>query len=116
MADVQSILNDDFFGDAVDTPKEGIEQHKKQECLKRAIGKGKAHLLGYKWTQEKVDKASDEVINKTCAAYKQHELNEKSEKPGKALGKHAINLYSAGISRMAKIRHVKKLQQDIEND
>ena len=116
MADVQSILNDDFFGDAVDTPKEGIEQHKKQECLKSAIGKGKAHLFGYKWTQEKVDKASDEVINKTCAAYKQHELNEKSEKTGKALGKHAINLYSAGISRMAKIRHVKKLQQDIEND
>ena len=89
---------------------------KKQECLKSAIGKGKAHLLGYKWTQEKRDKASNKIINKTCAAYKQHELNEKSEKTGKALGKHAINLYSTGISRMAKIRDVKKLQQHIEND
>ena len=30
MADVGDILNDDeFFGDSVDTPKEGIEQHKK---------------------------------------------------------------------------------------
>ena len=35
MADVGDILNDDdFFGDVVDTPKEGIEQHKKRECLK----------------------------------------------------------------------------------
>ena len=33
MADVENILNDDdFFGDSVDTPKEGIEQHRKQEC------------------------------------------------------------------------------------
>ena len=30
MADVGDILKDDeFFGDAVDTPREGIEQHKK---------------------------------------------------------------------------------------
>ena len=33
MTDVESILNDDeFFADTVDTPKEGIEQHKKREC------------------------------------------------------------------------------------
>ena len=47
MADVGDILNDDF-GDVVDTPKEGIEQHKKQECLKSVTDKGKAHLLGHK--------------------------------------------------------------------
>ena len=36
MADVENILNDDdFFGDSVDTPKEGIEQHKKRECHKQ---------------------------------------------------------------------------------
>ena len=34
--DVENILNDDdFFGDAVDTPKEGIEQHKKTRILKK---------------------------------------------------------------------------------
>ena len=34
MDDVGDILNDDeFFGDVVDTPKEGTEQHKKGECL-----------------------------------------------------------------------------------
>ena len=50
------------------------------------------------------------------AEYKQLELNEKGEKTGKALGKHVINLYSAGISPMVKTRDVYKLQQDIEND
>ena len=97
MADVGDILNDDF-GDVVDTPKEGIEQHKKQECLKSVIDKGKAHLLGHKWTHGRVDKASDEIINKTYAENKHCELNEKGEKTGKTLGKHVINLYSVGIS------------------
>ena len=57
-----------FFGDTVETPKEGAEQHRKRECLKGAISKGKMYLLGgkQKWTQEKVDKGSDETINKTC--------------------------------------------------
>ena len=43
-------------------------------------------------------------------------MNEKYEKTGKALGKHVINLYSSGISRVVKIRDVKKLRQDIKND
>ena len=98
MTDVGDISNDDdFFGDIVDTPKEGIEQHKKRECLKSLIEKGKAHLLG-KWTHERVEKASDETINKKYTEYNQRELNEKGEKTGKALGKHIINLYSTGIS------------------
>ena len=49
MDDVGNILNDDdFFRDIADTLKEGIEQYEKRECLKSAINKGKAHLLGYK--------------------------------------------------------------------
>ena len=87
MANVENILNDeDFFGEIVDTPKEGIEQHRKRECLKSVIGSGKVYLLGRKWTHEKVDKASDETINKTYAEYKQRELNEKVEKHWKNLG------------------------------
>ena len=58
----------------------------------------------------------DEAINKTYAEYKQRELNEKSEKTGKTLGKHVINLYSTRISWWLKIKDVKKLRQDIEND
>ena len=65
---------------------------------------------------ERVDKASDETINKTYAEYKQRKLNEKREKAGKALGKHVINLYSTRISRLIKIKNVKKLPQDIQNN
>ena len=65
MGDIENILtNDKFFGEILDTPKESIEQHKKRECLKSAIDKHKAHLLGSKWTHKRVDKASDETINK----------------------------------------------------
>ena len=74
------------------------------------------NLLGFKQTHGRVDKAIDEIINKTDAEYKQSELNEKGEKTGKVLGKLVINLYSTGISRWLKIKDVKKLRQDIEND
>ena len=108
MDDVENVSNDDdFFGDIVDTPKEGIEQNRKRECLKSVIDKGKAHLLGHKWTHRRVDKGSDETINETYAEYKQRELNEKGENTGKAFGKHVINLYSVGISRWLRIRDVK---------
>ena len=60
---------------------------------------GKAHLLRQKWPYERVDKASDETINKAYALYKQKNRNEKAEKSGKALGKHVISLYTTGISR-----------------
>ena len=84
MADVGDILKDDeFFGDVVDTPKEGIEHHKKWEELRSVIDKGKAHLLGNKWMHKRVDKASDKTINKTYAEYKQQELNEKGKKLGR---------------------------------
>ena len=63
-----------------------------------------------------MDEASDKTITKTYALYKQRELNKKGEKTGKVLGKHIINLYSAGISQVVKIRDVKKLLRDIEND
>ena len=64
MADAEDILNDEFFGDVGDTPKQGIEQYKKWEELKGIIDKGK---LGHKWTHKSVDKASNEIINKTYA-------------------------------------------------
>ena len=92
MASVEDVLNDnEFFGDVVDTPKEATEQHKKPEELKSIIDKGR---VGHKWTHKRVDKASDEIINKTYTEYKQRELNEKGEKTGKALGKHGDGLKS----------------------
>ena len=94
---LKTLSDDDFFGDTADTPMEDIEKHRKRECLKTVLGRGKTYLLGGKQTKEKVDKASDEIINKTCVEYKQRELNEKSQKTGKTFDKHVINLYSTGI-------------------
>ena len=68
------------------------------------------YLLGSECTQENVDKSSAKIINKTYAAYKHR------EKTVKALGKHVINLYSSVISRVIKVKDVKELQQEIEND
>ena len=113
MTDVEDIFDNDFFGDIADTPKEGIEQYKKRKCLKGLIGRSQ---LGYKWTHERVDKASDEITNKTYTEYKQRELTEKGEETATALGKHVINLYSTGVSQWVKIKDVKKLRQDIKND
>ena len=50
MAGIGDIFHDDFSGDVVDTPKEGIEQYKKRKCLKSLIGRGK---LGHKWTMKR---------------------------------------------------------------
>ena len=33
MTNVEDIFDNDFFGDIADTPKKGIEQHKKREYL-----------------------------------------------------------------------------------
>ena len=78
IVDAGDILNDDeVFSDVIDTSREDIEQHKKREELKSIVDKGK---LGHKWTHRRVDKASDEIINKTSAEYKQREINEKDEK------------------------------------
>ena len=83
---VRGVLNnEELFGDTVDTLKEGTEKHRKREYLKSVINKGKAYLLGSIWTQEKVDKASGEIIDKTYAEYKQRELNEKGKKNWKGV-------------------------------
>ena len=68
------------FADTADTTKRSALQHREPECLNGAISKEK--VLGSKKqrTQEKLDKASKETINKTCVKYKQRELNKKGEK------------------------------------
>ena len=113
MADVEDMLNDEFFGAVVDTPKEGTEQHKKQKELKSLIDRGK---LGHKWTHERADRESHETINKKHAEYRQREIIEKGEYTVKAPGSHVINLYSTSTSRWIKIKDAKKLRQDIEDD
>ena len=66
-------------------------------------------MLGSKWTYERVDKSSDETINKTYAEYIQRELNEKGEKTGKALGKHIINLLLTITTSSPKPKGINKM-------
>ena len=63
-----------------------------------------------------VDKACDGNINEACDEKRQHALNESGEKIVEAQA--SISLYYSVISlyKVAKIRDVKKLEQDIEND
>ena len=62
MADVENILNDnELFGDIVDTPKEGIHQHKKGECLRSAISQGKALSGKKQWTHKKLIKPATKL-------------------------------------------------------
>ena len=58
---------------------QGTEQHKKWECLKSAIDRGKV--------RKRVDKASDETIDKPYALYNQRELYQTGEETTTALGK-----------------------------
>ena len=112
---------DDFFADmndSVDTPKEGVEQHKKRDALKDVINQGKAYLLGGKkpWTFDRIDSLNDEAVNKIYADYQQREIQQKAQATGKAVGKHVINLYSKGVNQFFSIRDVERLRQDIEGD
>ena len=48
MTHAGDILNDDkLFGDIIDTPKEGTEQHKKLEELKSLIDRGRLDINGH---------------------------------------------------------------------
>lgn len=58
------------------------------------------------WNHERIDKTSNETINKAYADQKQFELIKKGENVGKALGKHVISPYLTGISQVAKIKYV----------
>ena len=83
MASVGDTLNDDdFLGDAVDTPKKGTEQCKKLEELKSIIDKGK---LGHKWADERVE-VRDEVIKKRMLNTSSVNLTKKVKKLEKLWG------------------------------
>ena len=72
MSDVENTVSDgQFFANTFDTPKESAEQHIKGECLKGAVSKGKPLSRNKQWTFERVDKTSNNTINKTHAEYKQ---------------------------------------------
>ena len=104
--------------DIEDTPKEGVDQHKKRDALKDAISQGKAHLLGggkKPWTFERIDAMKDEAINKVYYEYNQRDIQQKAQTTGRAVSKHVVNLWSTGVNRFFPVR-VEQLKQDIKED
>lgn len=79
------------------------------------MNRKEVYLVGgnKQWTQETVGKHCYKTDIKVYAENKQHQLNGKGRKTGKALGKYIISLYSSRISELVKVRDIKKLQQDI---
>ena len=75
MSNLENTLNDDeFFADTVNTPKEGVEQHRKRKCLKTRINRYMYLLVGKKpTTRVRIDKARTKLLIK-------HVLNTSSEK------------------------------------
>ena len=66
IAIVGDILNDDdFFGDVVDTPKEGTEQHKKRKELKRLKDRGKLGQNRHmeRWTRQAMKLLTKRTLN-----------------------------------------------------
>ena len=90
----------------------------KRDFLINVINQGQANKLSGKtpWTVSRIRKASDLIIEKLHHEYHQNETKHKSEKTGKAVSAHAINLYSKGVSRFLKINSVDQLRKDIDED
>ena len=60
-------LNDDFVADFVDSPKEGVEQHKKREYLRGVISKSLLRGGKKQWTYERFGKVINKTIDKVYA-------------------------------------------------
>ena len=92
---------DELLCDKVDTPAEAVDQSNKRQYLKNLINQGKSDLFPGKtpWTIERLDKASDNVINKLYG-----NLSSKSEKQKDML------------SRISGVDDVNSMMKDINSN
>ena len=92
--------DDGNYADGADISPEDVEQRKKRIALKSVI---KKHLLDngkMLYTSESNDKTMDATTDKLYADWKQHEIQQKAEAAGYAIGGHILHLYSIGISNI----------------
>ena len=109
---------DEIF--SVEHGDEGVceEEVDKRDFLVQVIMQGKADKLPgkTKWTEKKVQKASDKVVEKLYHGYHQADIKHKAEMTGKAVSSHVVSMYSKGVSRVFKIDSVEQLRKDIDDD
>ena len=92
---MMSELNEIF--DCVDTPKEGISN--KREYLKNHIKQGQALSGKTPWTEERLDKASDKVIDKLYNSVKTLSVKQKDV-----------------MSRLSGVDNVNEMMKDINGN
>ena len=56
-----------------------------------------------KWSSETIDRKTDKEVEKLYNIYIQRQTQVKGEMTGKAMGRHFINLYSNGVSKVLKM-------------
>ena len=79
MSWLDSLFSDEGF-DHVDTPEEGISQHKKRDTLKDAIQNWKSHFLPVKkekWSIANIDRKTDLEVEKLYNIYMQRRCKSK---------------------------------------
>ena len=98
--------------------EETQEDTSKREFLIAQVERGKADKLPGKtpWTVKRLQKATDQVIEKLYHEYQQTDARHKAETTGKAVSAHVVNMYSKSVSRVLKIDSVEQLRRDIDSD
>ena len=69
-----------------------------------------------KWSTAEIDRKTDEEVEKLYNIYIQWQAQVKGEMTGRAMGRHLINLYSNGVSKVLKIDDIEQLHRDIDED
>ena len=87
---------------------DGGKKQKILECI--ACGNSKVYL-GKNYTDKKINKLSQEDINKLFVVYE----NNLSAQMAKSLGKSIINIYSTVACSLLKIENPKELSEDLES-
>ena len=103
----------------VDQESEEVETSvSKREFLVDIINQGKADKLSGKtpWMVNRIQKATEKVVEKLYHEYHQVDAKHKAEMTGKAVSTHVVSMYSKGVSRVLKIDSVEQLRKDIDND
>ena len=85
---------------------------KRQKLLECVLTRNSKLYLGKVYTEERVNKVSDEEVDKLSNNYEA----KLSGKIVKSLGKSIINMYSMGACAALRISNQDALSEDLEND
>ena len=92
--------------------EQNIDDGKKQKILECIASGNSKVYLGKNYTEKRINKLSQEDINKLFVVYE----NNLSAQMAKSLGKSIINIYSTVACSLLKIENQNELSDDLESD